>query len=155
MKHTIVTELEWRGELWVMKGHAALVVYEKKQNRLTVGEKESISVLSEKHGITLTVNKEIRSAPANIDFTIWGQLREEKSPDNSTRANVFRNVKDARDKWIKLNLEQPVNLVYSNIYGLRNDADVLADLIGAMQHYGVDKIIFIKNDKSILSIRSE
>ena len=97
--------------------------------------------------------KDNPKAPANIDLIINGQLWEEKSPGNATRSTVFENLVDAKGKWTRLGCNEPVRVVYSNIFGVRADDVVVSEVKSMIKELGIEEVLFLCNDGSILSLK--
>ncbi|MDR0514628.1 MAG: hypothetical protein LBG81_05650 [Coriobacteriaceae bacterium] len=146
-------ELELRTVEWIRFGQPAEVEYDKKRKKLYESECDSIDVLSEGHGIPLTVLKEDRGAKANIDLMIHGELWEEKSPAGSTRPSVFATLVKTVSKWDRLGLSTPVRLVYSNRRGTRDDGTVLGEVANMMRELGIAEVLFIQKDGSIRRLK--
>ena len=141
-----------RGHTWQSDWPPAPVSYLKKWRSLNDGEKISVKALSERGGIPIIVNKEVKSAPANIDFTIWGCLWEEKSPRGNTRDAVFANLIDAKSKWTRLNLGDPVRIVYSNALGTRLDAVIINEIVEMILELAIAEVLYIQKDRIVIRI---
>jgi hypothetical protein len=148
---SVSRELERRDQDWIKKGTDAEAIYTKPRHKLTDRERASVDTLL-KHGIKLETLPESNANPANIDFMIDGHLVEEKSPNNTGIANIDRNVSDAVSKWIRNGSNEPITLVYSNIYGVRTDSEVLADLLKVARGRGVNEVIYINQDRNIVRL---
>ena len=98
-------------------------IYEKPREALEDHEKAGVDHLV-KNGIIPVVRAEDPTAKANIDFEIDGDLYEMKNVTNDSSAS--NQVKRARIKWFKLNMETPMKCVFTT-----EDSDIPFDDICA------------------------
>jgi hypothetical protein len=56
---------------------------------------------------------------------------------------VFESLADAVNKWIKLELDQPRRVVYSNLYGTRDDEIVKKEIREMMNELEISEVLFI------------
>jgi hypothetical protein len=134
-----------------MTRKAANVDYQKPRVALSDRERRSVDVLS-RNGLSVIVRAEDLSALSNIDFEMNGFLYEEKSPDNTGIANIDRNNWKAENKWKKAKDTSPIRIVYSNVFGVRPDDIVFADVVKASQDHGVTEVLFINKNESLRRI---
>lgn len=89
-----------------------IVTYEKPRRLLTSNEQLAVDGLAA-NGISLVVKLEDPAAPANIDLEIDGNLWEVKNVTNIS--SISNQVKRARLKWMKLEIETPMRAVFTTI----------------------------------------
>lgn len=122
-------------------------VYEKPRELLADHEKNGVDHLLD-NGFPVKVLLEDPKAPANIDFEIRGSLWEMKNVTNK-KSSVSNQFKRARAKWKKLQLDDPVRVVFTT----ENAADNFDDIVRAIRerkHVDEMIIVFSENGDMVL-----
>lgn len=122
-------------------------IYEKPRASLEPHEKKGVDWLV-KNGIRPTVKQEDPTAPANIDFEIDGQPWEMKNVTNA-ESSVKNQLARARAKWRKLELDEPVRIVFT-MDGCDDSIESVAESI--RQREGYSDVIIV-SDAGIVKIQ--
>lgn len=125
-------------------GQVGHVTYIKKRRDLELHERIGLDMLT-LHGISPTVLAEDHLAAANIDLLINERLWEMKNVTNH-KASVKNQLKRAREKWEKLQLKEPVRVVFTT-YDCRSDFSKVVESVRRKQGY--DEAIVVSGEEIV------
>lgn len=142
-------EVELRDPDWLF-GDEAKIIYDKPSDKLLDHESFAVDALHD-GGFPFTVLNEDENAPANIDLLFdSGQLWEMKNVGDG-RHSVEDQLKSARSKWRRLDIDDPVRVVITGTNLKRRSEQEVIDEIRRRSHY-YDEVLFVKKDGCLVRI---
>ena len=142
-------EVELRDPDWLF-GDEAKIIYDKPSDKLLDHESFAVDALHD-GGFPFTVLNEDENAPANIDILFdSGQLWEMKDVGDG-RHSVEDQLKSARSKWRRLDIDDPVRVVITGTNLKRRSEQEVIDEIRRRSHY-YDEVLFVKKDGCLVRI---
>lgn len=142
-------EVELRDPDWLF-GDEAKIIYDKPSDKLLDHESFAVDALHD-GGFPFTVLNEDENAPANIDLLFdSGQLWEMKDVGDG-RHSVEDQLKSARSKWRRLDIDDPVRVVITGTNLKRRSEQEVIDEIRRRSHY-YDEVLFVKKDGCLVRI---
>lgn len=142
-------EVGLRDPDWLF-GDEANIKYSKPKGKLLDHESFAVDALHD-GGFPFTVLDEDENAPANIDLLFdSGQLWEMKDVGDG-RHSVEDQLKSARSKWRRLDIDDPVRVVITGTKLKRRSEQEVVDEIRRRSHY-YDEVLFVKKDGRLVRI---
>lgn len=142
-------EVELRDPDWLF-GDEAKIIHDKPSDKLLDHESFAVDALHD-GGFPFTVLNEDENAPANIDLLFdSGQLWEMKNVGDG-RHSVEDQLKSARSKWRRLDIDDPVRVVITGTNLKRRSEQEVIDEIRRRSHY-YDEVLFVKKDGCLVRI---
>lgn len=148
-QNKLIKEIRTRDAGWLWEGTEKDVIYKKPKEKLNDNEQKSVEVLK-KSGFLVEVNEEDPNAPANIDFTINGQLWEHKNIGHGKHSAEDR-LRDGCHKWKDQGITSKVRQVVTledNVLSLEEN---IKRIKARMPRYA-DEVLIIVSDDVILRL---